>query len=208
VTWSAKTAFTDTVPTTFAAVAIGSCVVVRDATAAVRASATPDPSATRPSELTAASVAVSAPVDGACTGRRVGGAGGGLRGTPPPGLVRPSASPGFGRNGGRAGGFGGGAFGEVVSKSANGFVVTSELPPRQGTTPGTPATTAVTTRVTTTAGTTYTTDQKVTATALKVGECVTARGAADTAGTVAATTIAIRAKTEGTCSSGFGRPRG
>lgn len=195
VTWSATTTFTDTVPASAAAVTVGSCVNVRDS--AGRPTATPDPSATRPTSITAVSVSLSAPVNGACTGGLGGGPGG--RGTPPSGFARPSGGPGGGGGFGRGGG-GGGAFGKVVSKSASGFVV-------QGNAPG-QATSTVTTTVTTTGSTTYTTQQKATSSALKVGECVSARGQADSAGTVAAGSIAISPATNGLCTTGFGAGRG
>jgi hypothetical protein len=198
VTWSATTTFTATVPTSAAAVMVGSCVTVRDS--AVRPTTTPDPSAPRPTTITAVSVSVSAPVNGACTGGLGGGQGG--RGTPPGGGTRPSGGPGGGGGFGGRGGFGGGggAFGKVVSKSASGFVV-------QGTTPG-QASSTVTTTVNTTATTKYTTQQKATSSALKVGECVVARGQADSSGTVAAGSIAISPATNGTCTTGFGAGRG
>ncbi|MCU1622954.1 MAG: hypothetical protein JWL79_1799 [Frankiales bacterium] len=196
VTWSATTSFSDTVPASAAAVNVGSCVTVRDST--VRPTSTPAPSATRPTTITAVSVSVSAPVNGACTGGFGGGGGG--RGTPPSGFVRPSGAPGGAGGGGRGGFGGGGAFGKVVSKSSSGFVV-------QGSAPG-QTTSAITTTVTSTATTTYTTQQKATSTALKVGECVSARGQSDSSGTVAASSIAISAATNGTCTTGFGAGRG
>ena len=126
----------------------------------------------------AGSVEVSAPVNGSCGGPAGGPAGGpqgGLRGTPPPGFTPPSGGPR------RTGGGFGGAAGKVVSKTATGFVVAG-------------------TTITTTATTSYATQRKATAAALRVGRCVSARGQADTAGTVVARSIALRPKTNGTCS--------
>jgi hypothetical protein len=149
---------------------------------------------TQPTAVTATSVQVSAPVSGTCT--EGFGQLRGQRGTPPPDAVRPSGAPNGAPNGPRfAGGFGG-AMGKVVSMSATGFVVAS-------TRPGETTTTDVT--VTTTSATTYTSESRATAAALKVGKCVTARGSADSSGTVAATSIALRPATNGTCMMGFGR---
>jgi hypothetical protein len=62
--------------------------------------------------------------------------------------------------------------------------------------------------VTTTSATTYTQQQKATATALKQGVCVTARGAQDSSGTVTATSIAVRPAVNGSCTNGFGGRNG
>ncbi|MCU1599430.1 MAG: hypothetical protein JWO22_139 [Frankiales bacterium] len=199
VTYSARTAFTDTVKVTAAAVVVGSCVNVRDNTGRPSASTTPDPSATRATTITAVSVSVTAAASGSCTGGfgGNGGAGGsGPQGTPPPGFTPPSGAP-TGTRAFGGGGFGG-ANGKVVSRSATGFVVESNVPGQ----------TASTTTVTTTGTTTYTAQKKATSSALEVGECVTARGQADSSGTVAATSIAIRPKTGTTCDQGFGARRG
>jgi hypothetical protein len=53
-------------------------------------------------------------------------------------------------------------------------------------------------------GTSVTTTAKATAKALKVQECVSAQGTADTTGAVTATRIAISPAINGTCSTGFG----
>lgn len=197
VTYTARTTFTDTVRATAADVVVGSCVMVRDDAPRPSASSTPDPSATRPTTITAVSVSVTQAENGLCTGGVGGpGGGGGLQGTPPPGFAPPSGAP----NGVafRGGGFGG-ANGKVVSKSGTGFVVESTLPGQ---------TTSMRTTVTTTGTTTYTAQKKASASALKVGECVTARGRADSTGTVAATSIAIRPKTGTSCDLSFGTRRG
>jgi hypothetical protein len=70
----------------------------------------------------------------------------------------------------------------------------------------TPSPTATDVTVTTTAATTYTKTVKATAAALKVGTCVTALGKADDTGAIAATSISVRSKVDGTC--GFGGPNG
>ncbi len=189
VTYSAATAFTDTVKASAADVTVGSCVMVR--------SSSPSASSTPPTAVTATSVSVSAPVNGSCTAGTGGPRGFGGPGGPPPGGggggTPPSGSPGRGR-------LGGGEFGKVVSTSATGFVISST---RGGGSTASPTTSTVT--VTANATTTYTAAKKATAAALKVGQCVTARGTADSAGTVAATSISIRPATNGSCTT-FGGP--
>jgi hypothetical protein len=105
--------------------------------------------------------------------------------------MRPGGAPGTRR-------FGGAEFGKVVSKSANSFVVLSTRPGAGGAT-ASPTTSSVT--VTVTATTTYTASKKATAAGLKVGQCVTARGTADSLGDVAATAISMRPATNGTCTN-------
>ncbi|MFN2538905.1 MAG: hypothetical protein ABR549_12285 [Mycobacteriales bacterium] len=108
-------------------------------------------------------------------------------GTAPPGFTPPSGAPRARQSRGL---FGGGAFGKVVSKNADGFVV-------QATRPGETAPTS--TSVTTTAATTYTTERKASADALKLGACVSARGQAESSGTIAARAITIRPSIAGSC---------
>ena len=187
VTYSAATAFTDTVKASAAEVTVGSCVMVR--------SSNPSTSSTPPTSVTATSVSVSAPVNGSCAAGAGGPRGFGGPGGPPPGGggTPPSGAPGRGR-------FGGGEFGKVVSTSATGFVISSTR-----TAGATASPTSSTVTVTANAATTYTAAKKATAAALKVGQCVTARGAADSVGTVAATSISIRPATNGSCTT-FGGP--
>jgi hypothetical protein len=113
--------------------------------------------------------------------------------------VRPSGAPGAGR------GFGGGAFGKVTALSGTGFTVASSGGQQPGASPSSSTSPIV---VTTTSTTAFTKQQAATAAALKVGVCVTARGAQDTSGTVTATSIAVRPAVNGTCSNGFGGPNG
>jgi hypothetical protein len=187
VTFSAKTAITDVVKATAAAVQPGACVSVRDSTATASAPASPA------SSITATSVTVSSPVGGTC----VSGFGGGRRGAPPAGTAaqpRPSFSP-------RPGGFrgGGGAFGTVASVSGSTFTVSSTAPGAAG---GAASTRTIT--VTETPATTYTADEKATAAALKVGSCVTARGTTDSTGTLAATALSVRPAVNGSCTAAGG----
>ena len=66
--------------------------------------------------------------------------------------------------------------------------------------------------VTVDSATKYTQSQKAAASALAVGQCVVAQGKADDSGTVAATSIAVSAPVDGSCTTGFGfrgtRPNG
>ncbi len=194
VTYSATTRFTDTVAAKASDVVVGACVQVRSTPPAGNASSAPT---APPTAVTATSVTLTAAVNGTCSGLAAGpgGGGGGGRfngggggGTPPSGFP-----------GGRGRRFGGGASGLVTAVHGSVFTVAST---RRGTTGSTPTTTPV--MVTTTSATTYSRSAAATAAALKVGLCVTARGPADSTGTVAATLIALRPADNGNCNSGFG----
>lgn len=200
VTYTGATTFTDTVAARAGDLVVGACVLVRSSGTAT--GATPPTSVTATS-ITATSVTLTAPVNGSCTagfaggdGGR-GGFGGGRRSSGAPAGGLPSGAPAGGRDGTRPsgaprGGFGGGAFGKVTAVKASGFTVASTVPGTR------------TVAVTTTRATTYTKTQRATAAVLKVGTCVTARGTADSTGTVKATAISIRPATLGTCTGGFG----
>lgn len=211
VTYSAATTFTQTVPATAADLAVGLCAMVRSVDPGATSPTSPtSPSATptRPTALTATSVTLSRPVNGSCT-PALGGPGGGpgrFQGTPPPGApdrIRPSGAPGSGRRFG--GGFGSGAVGMVTQVHGGTFVLASTRPAGRDSTAA-PTTTDVTVTVTST--TTWTLEKKTTAAALRTGTCVTARGRADSSGTVAATSISIRPASGGTCTGGFGPRNG
>ncbi|WP_431875099.1 hypothetical protein [Amycolatopsis sacchari] len=173
VNFSGSTTFTDRVAATLADVTAGSCVVVTG-------TGTP---------VTAKTVEISAPVDGACDGG-FRGAGGGMR--PQNGTARPSRTNSQGNGQGR------GAFGKVTAVSGTGFTV--EQDNRQ-----TGATTSV--QVTVDAGTTYTKSEAANSSALKVGECVAATGKADETGAVTAQTISISQAGPNGCTTGFGGRR-
>ncbi|GHF86904.1 hypothetical protein FHX82_004531 [Amycolatopsis bartoniae] len=143
--------------------------------------------------VAAKSVQISAPVNGACNGGF--GGGGGMRPQNGSGSAAPRPS---GTNNPGRGGFGG-AFGKVTAVSGTGFTV--EQDNRQ-----TGATTSV--QVTVDATTTYTKSQSADASALKVGECVTATGKADDTGAVTAQTISISQAGANGCTTGFGGNRG
>ena len=205
VTYSAKTTFTSTVADKRSDVVVGVCVqarAARPASGAGSAAPTAAPGATT-GPLVAATVEISAAVDGKCSaqgGFRAGGA-------RPPGAGDPTRSarvPGSGRTQGtRAGGsgFGGfGAFGKVTAVSATGFTIETVRSQNGTGTAATPTSEVVQTP----AGTTYTRTGAADATALTVGVCVTALGKADDTGSIAATSILLRPAESGSCTSGFG----
>jgi hypothetical protein len=180
VSWSTATSFTDTVPTTVRAIKAGDCVL------AVGPSGS-SPSAT---SFTSATLSVSPPVNGACgAAGRGNGQGQGTRAPRsgfPGGGPRPSGAPG-----------GGGAAvanGSVTSVSGSTIVIAS----RAGGTGPTSRT------VTVGASTTIITLAKATSRAVKVGRCATVQGAADSSGTVAATTVRITNPVNGQCGGRFG----
>jgi hypothetical protein len=189
VTFSATTAFTETVTVTSKNLTVGSCVTVVGQ---------PSATGTATRSVTATSVTISAPVKGNCTAAGgFGGFGGFGRGggTSSP---RPSFSP-RPRPSGTGGAFGRGAFGgangKVTSVSASGFVV-------QGRNPTAGTDTSIT--VTTTATTKYVKTVTAGPSALKVGQCITAVGTANSIGAVAARSIRISQPGPSGCVSGFG----
>ena len=224
VNYTATTNFSDTVASSAAALKVGLCASVRPATSstapsagASAAAASPGTNGTLPTSVDAATVTLSDPVNGRCSGGFGGGFGGGAGGNF---TGRPSGAPsGFapgggsapsgstGRPGGaRAGGFG--ANGLISSVSGSSFVVTVERRARASSSSASGATAAPTTELVTahfTSATKFTRQERATAAALQVGQCVTAIGSADDTGAITATTISLRPKTNGTCSfGGFG----
>jgi hypothetical protein len=137
--------------------------------------------------ITAKSVDVST---ASSTGCQAGG--GGMR-PQNGGSGRPSRPSGANRPGG--GGPGGRSVGKVTAVSGTGFTVQQDNPQ-------TGATTDV--QVTVDGSTTYTKAESASASALKVGECVTANGQADSSGAVTATTIAISQASPNGCTVGGG----
>jgi hypothetical protein len=187
VTFTATTPITETVTVASKDVAVGSCVAVVGS---------PSATGTATRSVTATSVTVSAPVNGNCSGT---GAFGGPRGTFSP---RPSVSPRprpSGSRGAFGSGFAGGANGTVTSLSASGFVV-------QGRNLAASAGTSIT--VTTTAATKYLKVVTVGPSALKVGQCITAAGPANSIGAVAARSIRISQPGPDGCVTAFGGRRG
>lgn len=204
VTWTAKTTFTQQAQVALSSVKAGDCVTALAASSGSSSSASNAPSA----PLTATTIAVSQPVNGACTG---GFGAGGQRSFPsgsrPSGLPtgsRPSGFPSGAQN--RAGfNFGGIASGKVVSVSGSSIVVAARTFSGQANSSSAPTATTTNRTVTVTSSTKITTEQKATAAAVKVGRCATAQGAADSSGTVAATQVSITDPVNGQCTAGFGR---
>ena len=202
VTYSAKTTFTNTVAAKLSDVVVGVCVQARSAQPASGAGGAAPTAAAGP--LAAASVEVSPAVNGRCTvgGFRMPGAGapgGAGAPAPPAGMPTPDRTRGPGAGGGF---FGLGASGKVTAVNGAGFTVESSLPVN-----GTASAPAPTTRtVQTSAATTYTRTEAANANALAVGLCVTALGKADNTGSLAATSMTLRAAQKGSCSTGFGGP--
>jgi hypothetical protein len=206
VTFTATTPITDTVAVTSKDVTVGSCVTVVGKPSATGAAA---------KSVTATSVTISAPVKGACTaaggfggfgGGGFGGGGFGRGGGGAGATPRPSFSP-RPRPSGSRGAFGNGAFGgangKVTLVSASGFVVQGRnRAAGSGGSTGSTSTTSVT--VTTTAATKYLKTITAAPSALKVGQCITALGTANSIGAIAARSIRISQPGPTGCVTGFG----
>lgn len=198
VTYGGTTEITQTKSVALSQVKAGDCVVANGA----------DASGT----LTATTVRVSAPVNGACTnagapGGGPGGGGGGGAGMPqggmPGGGAPPSGMPGGGPNGGAGFTI---ATGKVTSTSASGLVLSGRLitiGPSAKPTTGTDGPVSIAT----TGTTKVTKEVAATKSELVVGQCARAIGQADEKGTIAARTIAVSAPVDGSCRSGFGGPQ-
>jgi hypothetical protein len=192
VTFTTSTPIIDTVSVTAKDVTVGSCVTVIGKPSAAGAAST---------SVTATTVTISAPVKGSCTGAG-GFGGGGLGGTRPSGAPRPSfsARP---RPTGSRGAFGngdfGGANGKVLSVSATGFVVQA-----RSRTAGSSAATTTSVTVITNSASKYLKTVSATPSALKVGQCITAIGTANSIGAVAARSIRVSQPGPSGCVSGFG----
>jgi Domain of unknown function (DUF5666) len=207
VTYSAKTTFTRTVAARRSDIVVGVCVQARSAPVASgsgSSTATAAPTAADP--IVATSVEISPAVNGSCSamgglrmgGTRPSGATGGA--TAPAGTPNPGRTRGTGAGGN---GFGGGASGKVTAVNSAGFTVQSSRSPAGTATTAAP-TTQTSQTIQATTGTTYTRTGATKSTALVVGLCVTALGKADSTGSIAATSIALRPAVNGSCSSGFG----
>jgi hypothetical protein len=226
VTYTDSTKITNTVAATKADLSVGDCVAVRDTAQDAVASASggtdsptgqPTPSAIVDPNAAAeaASVTISDAVDGACTGG-FGGFGGqrpaGTNGRPPQGFPQNGQAPqgapdGSNRPAGTRG-FGGGANGKVTKIDGDTVTVETTRPaaPSADGSQSTASPTTTTRTVTLVASTTYTKTVSATASALKVGSCVTAFGTANDTGAISASSIAISSPVDGSCTStGFGR---
>ena len=196
VTFTGSTPITDTVSVTAKDVTVGSCVTVVGK---------PSTTGSAASSVTATTVTISAPVKGDCTGAG-GFGGGGFGGTRPSGAPRPSfsARP---RPTGSQGAFGNGAFGgadgKVLSVSATGFVVQarSRTAGAAGST-GSAATVRSVTVITNSASK-YLKTVSAAPAALKVGQCITAVGATNSIGAIAAQSIRISQPGPTGCVTGF-----
>ncbi|HYU04259.1 MAG TPA: DUF5666 domain-containing protein [Jatrophihabitantaceae bacterium] len=192
VSWSASTKFRHQVAVTVADVKAGDCV------AAVAPSGT-DSSAT---SFTATTVTISPAVNGSCTGGAAGpggsgGPGGGrFTGAPPSGFPSgklPSGLP----SGVQGRPVAAVAAGKVMSVSGSTLVIAA----RQF---GSSSTSTTNRTVTVDGKTKITTEASTTSKSLKVGKCVAAQGKADSAGTVAATSVRISDPVNGQCGIFFG----
>jgi hypothetical protein len=236
VAWTSDTTITSEVAGTLADVVPGVCVVGIAAAPAsgdlvgtpdTGTTATPTPDTTGSS--TATRVAITEPVDGECTvagafgGFPSGESGGGTPGERPSGMPTgqpdggsgdqsgdgsggqpgqmPSGMPTDLPSGMPSGGFGAGGFGlrsAGLVTAVDGSTITVQSTAQDGST--TTATIAVD------AATVYTKTVAADSSAIVVGQCVVARGDADTSGKVTATTLVVSAPTDGQCASlGTGR---
>ncbi|GAA1879871.1 hypothetical protein [Lapillicoccus jejuensis] len=190
VTYTSSTKVTKTVAGSATSVTVGSCVLVRDA------SASPDTSGS----VTAASVTVAPATKGTCRanafGGGLGGFGGGRGGGGNGGGGTGGGSPTGSPTGGR-GGVGGVTFGSVTAVTGSGFTLTPVARGGAGSTASSGIAAPVT--VATSSSTTYDVVEAGTSSDVKVGECVTAQGKADDTGTVSATALSLRPAVNGSC---------
>ncbi|MEO6700377.1 MAG: DUF5666 domain-containing protein [Jatrophihabitantaceae bacterium] len=203
VNFTSKTAFSQTRTVSATALAVGECVTAISART-TGSSASPAPSSGPLTSFSAATVTIAPAVNGSCAAG-FGGRGGTGRpaGSGFPTGARPSGSGGSGTGGaGTGGGFGGGAgFGGVASGKLSQLSGSTMqvLVAARGSRPSSTDT------ITLTASTSYTETVQVNSTALKVGQCVSATGSANSTGAVAATRIALSTAGPNGCSTGFGR---
>ena len=215
VSYSATTEFSQTKQVTRTALQVGACVTAIGQRSPSSGSPSASPSGgssgqpSPPTTFAAASVQIASAVNGSCV---TAGLAGGRGGTRPSGFPsgRPNGFPSGRPSGfpsgrpsnlpsGQRGGFGFGNFatGKVTSLSSAGMTVQT---PARGQQPASMVT------VTLSATTSYTETLPATASALRVGECVSASGKADSTGAVAANRIELSAPTNGSCTTGgFGR---
>lgn len=210
VTWNASTQLAKVVSGTFADVTVGSCVQVRAATVPAGGATSSGGDTAAPTALDAATVSITAPVNGSCapagaatpggnrpTGTRTGGPNGTRTGAP-------GGAPTGDANGLRGGGI---AFGTVTSVSGNSFVVQETGFGRGGSGTASPTgSTPTTVTVTTSPSTSYSHQVAATATDIAVGGCVTAYGTADDTGAITAQSLTLRAPVDGSCTGTGTRP--
>lgn len=215
VNYTSATTFTSTVAGAARDLAVGKCISVRDAAAAIAASTTAAVPVAPTDPVTAGSITITDAVDGACTGAlgggfgaRDGGPGGGLRGANGRDGSQPAEAGTGSADPDRQNGLGGGrgVNGLITKISGDTITVEARSPAPPGTSTTTPASTTRT--VATVGTTTYTKTVKASNSALAVGTCVTALGTADDTGTIAATSISVRTAQDGICTGGLGRQGG
>lgn len=209
VTYSAATTFTNTVTAHLSGIVVGACVQARSArTPSGAGSAAPTSAPSAASDpIKAATVEISAAVNGTCTAlgglRPTGSLPPGSTGdaTPPAGVPNPGRTRGPGTDGNGFAGNGFAAFGKVTAVSGASFTVESSRLQNGTATTASP----IARTVETSATTVFTQTKAASSKALVVGQCVTALGKADDTGSIAATAIALRPAENGSCSTGFGR---
>lgn len=194
VSYTADTAVTSQVAGALSDVTVGSCVVAMTGSDASAAS----------------SIIVTEAVDGECTGGfgggggQPGGQGAGGSGTPPTDIPFPTSTDAPSdaptdapTDGGPGSGQGFGAIASGLVTAVSGSTVTVDAR-----TMGSDDTTS--TDVTVDSATTFTKTVDADASALVVGQCVSAQGAADTSGGFAATSLQVSAPVDGSCVQRFG----
>lgn len=197
VTYTSKTAITADVAGSVKDLKVGTCVVVIPAPGASSSAATGSGQT-----VTAGTVRVTPKTNGSCDAGRGFGDRGSGRGGPSGGpSVFPSGLP-SGMPSDRARGRAFGTAGEVTATTGSGFTVKARTPGSDGSM----STTSVV--VTVTAATEVVATKRATATALKVGTCVTASGRTDDTGAVTADRISVSDAVNGECTSGFVRRDG
>jgi len=179
VTWTSATRFTQQVSATAKDLKVGDCV----------AAMTASPSSSDTSKVAAATVRISTPTAGSCTG--------GFRGQGDGTRVQQRGNPPQGAPSGQARRGGMGAFGKVTAIDGSGFSVESARPGSDDT---------ATVSVTTSADTTWTASAKATSKDVKVGRCVASIGKPDSTGAITAASIAVSSPVNGQCAMTFGGP--
>ena len=207
VAWTSSTTITAQVAGTLADVKPGVCVLAVTAPTGTSSTASASGAAT--------SVAISQPVNGACTAG-FGAGTGGTHGAPGGGMPSgaPSGAPGYGNrpSGAPTGGAGGFVrpVDGLVTAVSGGTITVQTTTGAPGTTAGGATPTTGTATVTVDSATTFRTTKAADASAIVVGQCATARGQADSSGKVTATSIVVSPPTNGTCvtaNRGFGGNR-
>ena len=197
VSYTSSTVIRATTTTTASAVTVGSCITALGKPTGASTGSTPfgEP-------ITATTVSINQPVNGACGRGGFGGRPAGTSGTRPAGGGFGGGGFGGGTTGTGtrpAGGFAGGAFG-VASGQVT--AVSGSTATVDETNPRTQKTSSVV--VTLTGTTTFTTTATATPAAIVVGQCARAVGPADSTGAVTATSLTISAPVNGSCTTGFG----